>query len=300
MERQIPTEHTLPRAIAGLSMVKNEADIIEDFVRHNLNYLDELHIILQDSCDGTSEILNLLEKEGLNIVVIPDDDKEFRQGKKLTFHGKRLLGRSDIGAVVLVDADEFIKAPSKSLLGNVLLSIPDDCFGLFHWESYVPTEPVGLEQPLLQSITHRVKDVSTAPTKAILTKLFLDDDYKLQMGFHSVKSISRPNLTMRHAHLRNMALAHFPIRSISQLEKKVRNGVSQLPSSNPSVGAHWRTINSLINQGDDSFFRMQQMAADYQFQTELITSTSMPELVCDPLTCNYTKKYQKYIKCSVP
>ena len=34
------------RKVAGLVMVRNEADIIETFVRYNLRYLDELIIVL--------------------------------------------------------------------------------------------------------------------------------------------------------------------------------------------------------------------------------------------------------------
>ena len=29
----------------GLSMVRNESDVIETFIRHNLTLLDELHIV---------------------------------------------------------------------------------------------------------------------------------------------------------------------------------------------------------------------------------------------------------------
>ena len=33
------------KKLVGLSMVRNESDIIETFIRHNLTLLDELHII---------------------------------------------------------------------------------------------------------------------------------------------------------------------------------------------------------------------------------------------------------------
>ena len=33
------------KKLVGLSMVRNESDVIETFIRHNLTLLDELHII---------------------------------------------------------------------------------------------------------------------------------------------------------------------------------------------------------------------------------------------------------------
>ena len=51
--------------LVGLSMVRNESDVIETFVRHNLTLLDELHIIDHNSSDNTREILTLLKEEGL-------------------------------------------------------------------------------------------------------------------------------------------------------------------------------------------------------------------------------------------
>lgn len=281
-------------------MVKNEADIIEDFVRHNLNYLDELHVIVQTSDDGTHEILSLLQDEGLNLVIVEDRDRVFRQGEKLTAYGKQLLKRDDVAIVLALDADEFIKAPSRTALRTVLLSIPPDCFGLFEWKSYVPTAPVENDQPLLRAITHRVTTEAPAPKKVILTKLFLNEDYEIPLGSHSVRSISEPESTRRYAHIRNMALAHFPIRTTKQLQRKVRNGLERLATSNPAVCAHWRTIDSLMQKGTDNFLLLQQMAADYQFQTSLLSRNAKPELIHDPLPCDYSKKYHMYVDIKTP
>ena len=44
----------------GVAMVRNEADIIEAFVRHNLTVLDGLVVVDHSSDDGTSEILSAL------------------------------------------------------------------------------------------------------------------------------------------------------------------------------------------------------------------------------------------------
>jgi hypothetical protein len=49
--------------IVGLCIAKNEADIIEAMVRHNLGFLDQLHVVDNDSADATPGILAALEGE---------------------------------------------------------------------------------------------------------------------------------------------------------------------------------------------------------------------------------------------
>ena len=58
----------------GVSMVRNEADVIEAFVRHNLGVLDGLAIVDHGSFDGTTEILAELQREDLSLRIVRDDD----------------------------------------------------------------------------------------------------------------------------------------------------------------------------------------------------------------------------------
>lgn len=57
------------KKIVLVSMVKNEADIIESFVRHSLTYADELIIADHQSSDGTWEMLQKLRAEGLPLTL---------------------------------------------------------------------------------------------------------------------------------------------------------------------------------------------------------------------------------------
>ena len=60
-------------------MVRNESDIIETFIRHNLTLLDELHIVDHNSSDNTREILTLLKQEGLLIHIYHYNELEYAQ-----------------------------------------------------------------------------------------------------------------------------------------------------------------------------------------------------------------------------
>ena len=55
--------------IAVVSMVRNEADVIESFVRHNLGWADRLYVAVHESSDETLSILQALQGDGLPIVL---------------------------------------------------------------------------------------------------------------------------------------------------------------------------------------------------------------------------------------
>ena len=62
-------------------MLRNEADVVESFVRHNLALLDGLSVVDHGSSDATSEILNALVAEGLPLEVERDGSAGYLQSE---------------------------------------------------------------------------------------------------------------------------------------------------------------------------------------------------------------------------
>ena len=75
----------------GLSMVRNESDVIETFIRHNLTLLDELHIVDHNSSDNTREILIHLKQEGLPIHIYHYNELEFAPERVLNHMMQHIL-----------------------------------------------------------------------------------------------------------------------------------------------------------------------------------------------------------------
>ncbi|HSO26395.1 MAG TPA: glycosyltransferase family 2 protein, partial [Methanobacteriaceae archaeon] len=98
----------MSKKILSISMVKNEADIIESFVRYNMNFLDEMIILDNYSSDNTLEILNLLKKEGLNLQILKDDDNDFDQTIKTNLLLSKAVHEFNADIIVPLDADEFL------------------------------------------------------------------------------------------------------------------------------------------------------------------------------------------------
>lgn len=95
------------KKIITISIVKNEMDIIESFVRHTLTFADQMIITDHLSSDKTREILDALAAEGLPIVL-----HEAHQAMQVQFEktNEMLAEALALGAdlVLPLDADEFI------------------------------------------------------------------------------------------------------------------------------------------------------------------------------------------------
>ena len=93
-------------------MVRNEADVIEAFVRYHAEIVDELVVVDHRSVDGTDETLRALVAEGLPLRVRAEDSPVQRQNVVMT--GLMREAAVDGGAdwVLPLDADEFLVAPA--------------------------------------------------------------------------------------------------------------------------------------------------------------------------------------------
>lgn len=96
--------------IIGITIVKNEEDIIESFIRYNMKILDQLFIVDNGSTDGTLDIINSMINEGFP-VTLTHRIGEFNQIEIMNellsnvLYGKHAT-ISDF--IIPLDADEFL------------------------------------------------------------------------------------------------------------------------------------------------------------------------------------------------
>lgn len=207
----------------GIAMVKNEADIIEAFVRHNLQFMDALFIGENDSVDGTREILAQLRQEGLPVVIFDDPIVGHFQGEKVTGLYRRIVPEFKPRFVFLLDADEFIVAPSREVLSRQLRAMQPGCQAQYYWRTYVPaptTQEGGSSDPL-RRITHRRADEEPWAKSIIVTDPAIDTKLKIEQGNHKVLYAGKP---LPKVKLEDVVLAHFPVRSIDQATSKALVG----------------------------------------------------------------------------
>ena len=233
----------LSSRILGLSVVKNEQDIIEPFVRHNLRALDYLIVLDNGSVDGTKRILGKLGEEFPNLLVLNDDAFGHRQAERL----QRLLrvGQSTYEPeyVFFLDADEFVSTTDSHEIERALCKIPRGGVGLVPWRTFVLTpetlQQAGIDPP--KSITWRRTQETPMFHKVVL---HLDgeryDDLVIEHGSHNVSRSS--GRTMPVVHCDELKLLHYPVRSREQLIGNVVVGWIanvERDSSVRSSNLHW-------------------------------------------------------------
>src|SRR3954469_1000641 len=99
--------------LVAVSIVKNEADIIEAFVRHSLAWVDHHLVFDHDSTDGTREILQALRREGLPLELFTDDALGNLQQARSNQLVRRAATALQADWILPLDADEILSGPGR-------------------------------------------------------------------------------------------------------------------------------------------------------------------------------------------
>jgi hypothetical protein len=118
-------------------MVRNESDIIEAFVRHNLAVLDGLIVVDHGSSDATLPILKALCAERLPLVVKRSDSPGYLQAEITTTAAREAFGAARADAVFPLDADEFVRIGSRRDLEAALAAVPPGHCARASWPTFV-------------------------------------------------------------------------------------------------------------------------------------------------------------------
>lgn len=202
-----------------ISMVRNEADVIELFVRYHADFVDEFVIADHKSLDDTREILSELVVEGLPIRLCEVDDAAFDQARRLTELMRRAAGECRAEWILSLDADEFLVSRSGRDLRSAVEALPQAAPARLAWLNYVPTDQDPQNEPnLLERITYR-REVDGMEHKKVLVPGGLAGDRRvfLSHGSHRLLKKRWGRLkSLKPIENEDLAIAHFPLRSVEQ------------------------------------------------------------------------------------
>ena len=289
--------------LSAAAIVRNEADIIEAFVRHNLAVVDCLAVVDHGSFDGTPEILTALAQEGLPLTVLRDERVGFFQPEILTPLARDLLRGCGADFVFMLDADEFLKTPSRNMLEEMLARVPDGMHALVPSVTYIPDfDRTSREDPvaLLQS-AKRLPAERQLLHKVVVSRRFLETPAAfVAMGNHRVfASDDMPDAPCTHARLPQeaIAVAHVPIRSADQLTVKIAVGwLAHLAArrDNPSLSFHWGEAYATLAAGKRfSTDDLMAMATNYSVPRAEWVATDPATWVDDPFLTTMALRYTR-------
>jgi hypothetical protein len=213
----------------GVTLVKDEIDVIELSLRHQLAQgLDAIVVADNGSTDGTLELLTSLAGE-LPLHVTTDSWTAYYQGIKMTRLAS-MARRAGADWIVPFDADELWFARDGTLAEHLRASgatvVGADLYNLF---------PV-TEQPPAREVPMRL-DLTPSPYK------------KVAFRSQRLASISTGNHYAYRSGPRaeGLVIAHLPWRSLAQLRRKATQGATALRATElpAQFGSHWRQLAEL-------------------------------------------------------
>jgi hypothetical protein len=225
----------------AVSMVKNEADIIELFLRINLRFFGKIYILDHHSDDTTPQIIQKLQAEGLPIeyILLTGASGAYDQAEITTYYINKIAREVDCDYIIPLDADEFIRCWGFTKPEEVFREATSPCgYCLIPWVTYVPINDLYLkgESPLHNNFRARNREPQQY-YKVVMKRNFATTA-RLAMGNHDV--ISEVELNPKKVF--RVILQHVPVRSSEQITSKVIIGsmAYKLKSTRkPGDGYHW-------------------------------------------------------------
>ncbi len=232
--------------IAIVSMVKNEADIIESFVRYAAYLADIVLVADHSSSDGTREILEALQKEGLSLHIQTITEPGHIQAEVINCLYHQAVRQYKADLVVPLDADEFL-LPTKPMtdVRKILQQLALDQAYCLEWWNYAPyQQSLSAKQFLLNGTCVR-SEKAEQNHKCMVGRLFMEEHHGyIAQGNHFVIQKDTRQI-LNEEWIYSMRIVHFPWRSSAQYASKI--GVGWLNnvvkySADTAYAAHYERL----------------------------------------------------------
>ena len=276
--------------LISISMVKNESDFIERFIRINSNVIDEFFIMDDNSCDETVSILQSLINEGFTITVVSLGTKaartQYRQNEVMNWLLRYAYNESQEKPdfILPLDADELLFL-SREELESKLSQLQPGQYGGMKWTTFVPHAGSLTNKDLLKKRFLPLSKEQYPCFKAIVPAKMIEEQ-ELTMGNHALKN-NPYQVDLK------IDLCHFPIRSENQIIAKAlvtATKFSLKKDKSPSEGYH---IIQLANEIRRNKYRLTESQLE-QYTLSYLGKQVSKEFKQVPDFLHYEERLPKY------
>ena len=230
---------------ALISMVRNEIDIIDVWIQHQLAFHDFIFCVDHRSDDGTGNYLIEVSKKFPSLQVFHYKERSYDQDHVFKHMRNLAVSETDAEWLFFLDADEFLPYRNQEEFKEAISSVQSYDVLTFPWRNGVPIAPVvkGLEFSGFRQT--RPSEIGKI---VIRRNIAADDNYYVPKGAHKLQH--RVMGTINGFDFNEVH--HLPCRSIDQICAKILNGcLSYLhdPHYDGRQGRHWFDIlNQLLTK----------------------------------------------------
>jgi hypothetical protein len=234
--------------IVTVSTIRNEADIIESFVRYHIQFVDRMIITNHRGADASGKILQALRDEGLPLDLWEENRLELQQGQILTRSMKFAAAEHGADWIVPLDADEFLTPAAGGDVRAIFSGLPQDQIVKVAWRTHVPLPSDDPKEPNILRRTKHYKRVETNGFRKIIIPRHVAQKPRglIAPGSHgyTIRGLIRER---EHPSTTNdqLVLAHYPVRSSPQILTKAFVGwlaCIAKPNRQPSENFHLKLL----------------------------------------------------------
>lgn len=261
--------------VIAISMVRDEADIVESTLRHMATQVDRLIVADNRSRDGTRDILNVLSSE-LPLTVLDEPQIGYYQSQAMTALAHRA---AEEGAewIVPFDADEWHYS-DDGRIADVLRSCAEVVAVASSHNHVATAEDSPEEADPIARLRWREREPYYLPKIACRAL----PSMTIGLGNHTVEYGVEVDRVWG-----KIAIRHFPYRSLEQFERKVKNGAAAIRATGfaENVCDHWRAYGAALRAGGpqalERIFYERHYRADPRAEV-VRDGERLPPLVFDP------------------
>jgi len=281
-----------PMQIVSITWARNEADILESFVRHNASIVDRMVIVLHKTTDNSPTILNMLKEEDIAVDFRTDEQPLHRQTEVLTTLMHELAQYEPPTWILPLDADEFLISVENADPRKEIETLERTVVHLLPWRTYVPTNrDSSAEQDIVRRIVFRKSHERPLFSKVLIPGIVAaDGNICLAPGNHGIirRTPNGEEIPVHAIPTPHLSLAHFPVRSEQQLRRKITQGwpsTRDLPTRKPRENYHWEQLfDRCMDPAPIHREELREIALHYAAQKE-----DSVDLVADPVPQRYTR-----------
>lgn len=257
--------------LVAVSVVKNEADIIEAFVRHTAAWVDRHLIFDHQSTDGTREILAELVREGLAVDLFGGQATTNLQQQRSNFLTRLAVAEYAADWVFPLDADEILVASDRPTLERVLESGPPNQPLALGLHNFLPAQgdDKTIRNPILR-LRYRQRHADGTCKIVVPRALGIRPEVSAGKGSHTLFEDERAIEARR---TNDVWLAHFALRD--PVQQMLRIATAELQ----------RLSRGKVHSGLDTHYRLGfQLLSENPEEFLAIIEQSSESLVLDPVT----------------
>lgn len=234
-ENHVNGRPTLIQDAVSFTLVRNEEDIVEAFVRHNLKFVKRMFIADNLSTDGTANILQRLIEEGLPVTVFQDKNPAHEQSKKTTDFYRKIASMESFSSIFFIDADEFLETTGE------VLPLPAGTATEIERVRFLMPPVASSRDPLLDM--NYMANEPESSKAALFHAQGEAGQIRIGEGNHNIylKGVVKERVKI------NVRIRHYPLRSTSQyVQKNLIGWLSMLAKdmeaarAETPIAKHWR------------------------------------------------------------